>query len=216
MLSICFAPEKFPFHCLLRIKICILSRCILFGNAGAIHSLITPLLTTAHKASTRGFILWPGSPRCCPPASPHTAAYRVKHGCVLLFQLLLRCISHPVVDFTLFCISVIQKPSTGVFFLCVSNNSVNPLFCLREKRQPPSLKPPALRAVVTAPAQQKRRCFLLLFFRSLGSSRRPSQLPRQPGLVRRLRIFCRCTLITTYKCLYNFRRHPVAAVFRQP
>ena len=77
----------------------------------------------------------------------------------------------------IFCISVIRKRSTGAFFLCISSNSVNPLFCLREKRQPLPLKPPALRAVVTAPAQQKRRCFLLLLPLTLGSPLRLAYCP---------------------------------------
>ena len=53
----------------------------------------------------------------------------------------------------IFCISVIRKRSTAVFSLCISNKSVDPLFSPPEKRQPLPLKPPALRAVVTAPAQ---------------------------------------------------------------
>lgn len=63
---------------------------------------------------------------------------------------------------SIFCISVIRKRLTAVFSLCISNKSVDPLFSPPEKRQPPLPKPPALRAVVIAPARQKRRCFLPL------------------------------------------------------
>lgn len=87
---------------------------------------------------------------------------------ILPFLCIARCpllFPHFVIGSSLFCISVIRKPSTAVFFLCILNNSVNPLFSLPEKRQTPSPKPPALRAVVIALVQQKRRRFLLLLLR---------------------------------------------------